>query len=92
MGFDEGGVDEYQAVLAFFRKRIEDAFPDTAFAPSVVTTIDSRVRSIALRLIPPRCARTQNIKNPVQYFAVVFTLRPAAVFQQLRLNHRPFFI
>ena len=89
MSFDNRGVDEDQTVLAFFGERFQYLLPHTAFAPSVVPIVNGRVRPIPFRQVAPRRARTQNVEDAIQDFAVILALRPATIFGQQRLDHRP---
>jgi hypothetical protein len=92
VGFDDGTVNENQAVFALLRQGIENAFPEPAPGPADIAIINRCVRPLSRRQIAPRRASAQNIKDAVQDFPVIDTRRTSPARREMRLNSSPFCI
>jgi len=82
VGFNNAGIDENQTIFNLVSKCIKNAFPDTTLTPSIVSVINSRVRSISFRKIAPRRTRSQYVENTIENLAVIFSLRTTPLFGQ----------
>ena len=89
-----GAVDEGFAQIEFaagnqvMGERLQDFVKRLGLAPSLEPTMARRRRWVAVRKVGPRCARSQDPQNAIEYVAWIAPGTPAPVFADLRLGKK----